>query len=54
MQKLVEVVEGIVPGEERHSQGHGHIQAYVRDSVIVEVLEHYPGQLVFGMHVQSH
>ena len=45
-------MEEIVLEEEHHSRD--HIQAHGRDSVVLEMLEHDPGQLVFGMHVRSH
>lgn len=47
-------MEETVLEEEYHSHGHGHIQAHVRGSVVVEVWEHYHGQLFFGMRVDSH
>ena len=37
-----------------HSHGYGHIQAHVRGSVAVTVLEYDPERLAFVMHVRSH
>ena len=45
-------MEEIVLGEEH--QSHGHDQGYVRDSVVLSLLEQYRGQLVFGMHLRFH